>query len=134
MSDSLLNKTALRKYTFEALARVRPGLVGKMTRVGDDFFVKMEARLRSRIINDGKEANGGELKTLRPTEPVNRPEDMEWLLNQSNVREYALRTMALTCPDLTQISGDYAASLDIFLRRAIDGYLDAMSSAGKTIS
>ena len=132
MSDSLLNKTQVRDFTFSALKSRRPSLAVKMTRIGEEYYLKIEARLRAKIVNEGQAADGGDLKTLRPKEPVARPAELEWLINQSNVRDYALKVMNGTT--LTQIAGDYADACDLYLRKVIESYLDSMPSVGKTIN
>ncbi|MDD2765742.1 MAG: hypothetical protein PHE83_17405 [Opitutaceae bacterium] len=50
-SPSLLNKTNVRQYAFDVLQSDRPGLVGKITRVSEDFYTAIEAATRKAIIN-----------------------------------------------------------------------------------
>ena len=49
--SSLLNKTNVRKYTEAVLAEKRPALVGKMTRVSAEFYVKVENATRQFVQN-----------------------------------------------------------------------------------
>lgn len=64
MSNSLLNKSNVRKFTLDALAASRPGLDGKMTRVSQEFFDKVEASVRTTIVRhlESMPSNG---KTIR---------------------------------------------------------------------
>ena len=52
MSDSLLNRTAVRKFTLDTIKVRRPHLAAKKTRISEDYFVRVEARLRAAIQTD----------------------------------------------------------------------------------
>lgn len=47
--SSPLNRTETRRLILARLEVIRPALVGKMTRVGDETFTTLEARLRCMI-------------------------------------------------------------------------------------
>ena len=50
-SSSLICRTAVKKYTFSILPDVRPGCEGKMTRISEDFYILLEAKVRAAIAN-----------------------------------------------------------------------------------
>jgi hypothetical protein len=51
LATRLLNKSAVRDFTFAALAKRNPDLVRKFTRISSGFYVEMEARLRNAIVS-----------------------------------------------------------------------------------
>lgn len=50
--SSLLNRSEVRKFTLSTLQAKRPHLALKKTRISEDYFVRMEARLRAFIENE----------------------------------------------------------------------------------
>ena len=46
---SLINKTHVKKYTLDAVARLRPALVSKLTRVSGDVYEEAEYKVRKMI-------------------------------------------------------------------------------------
>lgn len=50
--SSLLNKSETRRLILARLEVIRPALVGKMSRVGDETFTTLEMRLRCIIDNE----------------------------------------------------------------------------------
>jgi hypothetical protein len=134
MSDSLLNRTQVRDFAFEMVKSKRPGLVGKMERVGDSFFEGIEAKLRMRIHADVRARTkiDCEAKTLRPAEIPVRDAQLPWLVTQTALRSFI--AAAMDGSGLTLIGSDYVEACDLFLRRAIASYIEAMPSRGRTIS
>ena len=45
----LINRRAVREFTFVVLAERRPALAGKLTRISGDYYAAMEARLVNAI-------------------------------------------------------------------------------------
>lgn len=131
--STLLNDTRIRDFAIEAVRIHRPHLAHKKTRVSNTFNEIIETRLRMRIFALIKEADGGEIKTLRP--PVALPErgdGLPWLVCQSELHDFIHR--AMDGHGLTQVSGDYAAWCDHWLRQTIVTHVMTMTSVGKTIS
>jgi hypothetical protein len=48
---TLINKSAIRQFTLDALKQERPHLAAKKTRIADSYFERIEARLRAAIIH-----------------------------------------------------------------------------------
>ena len=128
---SLLVESHIRAAVFAELAAHRPALAKKMTRVAEGFFEKIESRLRVRIFNDIREANGGPLKTLRPANETPRQES-DWLVNQSSLRDFI--QAAIKDTSLVQVAGTYVDFCDHFTRCAIRDYILMLPSTGKTVA
>lgn len=47
---SVINRAELRRYAFKVIEAKRPALHGKMTRVSEEFFQQMEAKLKAMVI------------------------------------------------------------------------------------
>ena len=131
--STILNDAQIREFALATVRTHRPGLIRKMTRVGESFHETMETRLRMKIFAQVAEADGGTIKTLRPPQELPpRAPDLPWLVCQSELHSFVHR--AMEGRSLTQVSGDYLAWCDHWLRGHITTYIQAMSSAGKTIS
>lgn len=131
--STLLNDTQVREFALETVRTHRPALAHKKTRVSESFGETLETRLRMKIFAQIKEADEGSAKTLRPMADLPpRPSDLPWLVCQSELHAFIHRAMDGHL--LTQVSGDYAAWCDHWLRQAITQHVMAMTSVGKTIA
>lgn len=63
MSDTLINKSNVRKYAESVMLQERPHLAAKMTRIAGSFFERVDGRVREAIRQEirGASTNG---KTL----------------------------------------------------------------------
>lgn len=62
--SSLINKTHVRNYTLAALAEKRPALKDKMTRISDEYFIKVDAATR-RFVSSYLETMPSSGKTIK---------------------------------------------------------------------
>lgn len=134
MSTPILNNTQVRDFIFETIRVQRPALVKKMTRVSEDFYDRLEMKLRIRIHADVQTASRGELKTLRvgsDSDADARDPALPWLVNQTQLHQFA--TDAMRGSGLTQVAGSYVHACDAFLRTIIHGRISSMPSVGKTV-
>ena len=131
MSTPILNNAQVRDFTFEAVRTLRPALAKKMTRVSENFYNHLEYRLRIRIHADVQALARSDLKTLRTDGAESRDPALPWLINQSQMHQFAIAAMQGT--DLTQVAGSYAHSCDTYLRSLINARISSMPSVGKTI-
>jgi hypothetical protein len=131
--STLLNDAQVREFAIATVRAKRPALARKMTRVSESFHVTMETRLRIKIFSQVAEADGGDIKTLRP--PLDLPPraaDLPWLICQSETHRFI--HLAIEGKGLTQVAGDYLVWCDHWLRQAIEARILSMTSVGKTIT
>jgi hypothetical protein len=65
MNTPLINRTAVREFSMVVLHQERPHLADKFTRVSEEWFEKIESRLRVAIVQEIR-ASGTTGKTLKP--------------------------------------------------------------------
>lgn len=131
--STLLNDSQVHDFALLAVKEHRPALVRKKTRVSESFHQTLETRLRMRIFSHIAEADGGDMKTLRPLQAIpERNPDLPWLICQSELHAFIHR--AMEGKSLTLVAGDYLAWCDHWLRLFIVAHVKDMTSVGKTIT